>query len=212
MDVRCPGTRKGSQDPCDRLTAVTSEDFVGTFSTRCRRCDQDFALGRPSQIRLTCSCGKWLASGKIDAGYVQMVCPREKTLVRLTPHGTLHLEPPPRQSGVRPMPPLPRQRTTAADLVKLMEERWELLRYDRAKRSSEVAVGVRFDVLNRDGFQCRYCGRGLSQGVFLEVDHVVPRAAGGLDELTNLVTACWDCNRGKSAKRINPLDTAYPAA
>lgn len=33
----------------------------------------------------------------------------------------------------------------------------------------------------------------------LEVDHVLPRSEGGGDELENLLTACWDCNRGKGA-------------
>jgi hypothetical protein len=35
--------------------------------------------------------------------------------------------------------------------------------------------------------------------VKLTVDHVVPVALGGADEPANLVTACHDCNAGKSA-------------
>jgi 5-methylcytosine-specific restriction endonuclease McrA len=38
--------------------------------------------------------------------------------------------------------------------------------------------------------------------VKLEVDHVIARSAGGPDTMENLVTACWDCNRGKSAKEV----------
>ena len=49
---------------------------------------------------------------------------------------------------------------------------------------------------------CVYCGRGPAQGMLLEADHVIPRAEGGPDTLANLVTACQDCNRGKSAKRV----------
>jgi hypothetical protein len=37
----------------------------------------------------------------------------------------------------------------------------------------------------------------------LEVDHVNPRANGGNDDLDNLVTSCWDCNRGKGAKVLD---------
>jgi len=32
----------------------------------------------------------------------------------------------------------------------------------------------------------------------LEVDHVVPVSKGGKNDMANLITACFDCNRGKS--------------
>lgn len=65
---------------------------------------------------------------------------------------------------------------------------------------------VRFDVFKRDDFTCVYCGRRPPE-VTLEVDHLLPRAEGGGDQPENLVTACWDCNRGKRATR---LDTPPP--
>ena len=43
--------------------------------------------------------------------------------------------------------------------------------------------------------------------VVVEVDHVVARANGGSDDPSNLVTACFSCNRGKSDV---PLDVALP--
>jgi hypothetical protein len=57
---------------------------------------------------------------------------------------------------------------------------------------------LRFEVFKRDGFTCQYCGRKTPQ-VVLEVDHIIPRAEGGGDEMTNLVTSCYECNRGKGA-------------
>jgi HNH endonuclease len=57
---------------------------------------------------------------------------------------------------------------------------------------------LRYEVLRRDGHACRYCGRSAPD-VPLTVDHVVPVALGGHDEPSNLVTACRDCNSGKSA-------------
>ena len=33
-----------------------------------------------------------------------------------------------------------------------------------------------------------------------EVDHVVAKANGGTDDMTNLVPACWTCNLAKRAK------------
>jgi len=62
-----------------------------------------------------------------------------------------------------------------------------------------VAVGKRkrFEVFKRDGFACQYCGR-TPPTVVLEADHIVPVSDGGPDDMDNLVTACFDCNRGKS--------------
>lgn len=56
---------------------------------------------------------------------------------------------------------------------------------------------LRFRVLTRDLFTCRYCG-ATPPDVKLQVDHIVPRSRGGLDVATNLVTACAQCNGGKS--------------
>ena len=57
---------------------------------------------------------------------------------------------------------------------------------------------MRFSILQRDGFRCRYCGRsGSTPGVVLHVDHIVPRAAGGTSTAENLATACEECNLGK---------------
>lgn len=61
-----------------------------------------------------------------------------------------------------------------------------------------VGVRVRFEVFKRDRFTCSYCGR-TPPTVLLEADHIVPRAAGGSDEMSNLTTSCQDCNRGKAA-------------
>jgi 5-methylcytosine-specific restriction endonuclease McrA len=43
--------------------------------------------------------------------------------------------------------------------------------------------------------------------VVLEVDHVVPRAEGGSDDTMNLVTSCFDCNRGKGAVPLTDIVT-----
>lgn len=61
-----------------------------------------------------------------------------------------------------------------------------------------VSKRLRYEILRRDNHTCRYCGR-TSVETRLTVDHVVPTALGGSDEPSNLVTACADCNAGKSA-------------
>ena len=59
---------------------------------------------------------------------------------------------------------------------------------------------LRYDVLKRDGFKCTLCGRTASDDITLEVDHIIPVSKGGLTELDNLRTLCYDCNRGKRDK------------
>jgi hypothetical protein len=65
-----------------------------------------------------------------------------------------------------------------------------------------VSTRIRFEVFKRDRFTCAYCGKHPPD-VLLEVDHVIPRAAGGSDDIENLVTACWECNNGKSDRLLD---------
>lgn len=60
-----------------------------------------------------------------------------------------------------------------------------------------ISNRIRFQVFKRDAFRCQYCGKH-SEGTVLEVDHIIPHSKGGADHLDNLITACYDCNRGKS--------------
>jgi hypothetical protein len=70
---------------------------------------------------------------------------------------------------------------------------------DRIHRARDpLPAQLRFRILQRDGFRCRYCGRpGSAPGVVLHVDHVVPLAVGGATDEGNLLTACEECNLGK---------------
>ncbi len=62
-----------------------------------------------------------------------------------------------------------------------------------------IGRSLRYAILSRDSFTCRYCG-AQAPHVYLEVDHVVPKSHGGSNDPGNLVTACFDCNRGKKAR------------
>jgi HNH endonuclease len=62
--------------------------------------------------------------------------------------------------------------------------------------SRSISKRVRFEVFKRDGFTCQYCGAHPPH-VILEVDHINPVVDGGLDDMDNLATACFPCNRGK---------------
>lgn len=61
-----------------------------------------------------------------------------------------------------------------------------------------ITKRTRFEVLRRDEHTCRYCG-AKAPDTTIEVDHVIPLALGGTDLPENLVTACSDCNAGKSS-------------
>lgn len=61
-----------------------------------------------------------------------------------------------------------------------------------------VSKKLRFDIFKRDGFACQYCGQ-KPPSVVLELDHVVPVSSGGGNDEDNLLTSCFDCNRGKGA-------------
>lgn len=63
---------------------------------------------------------------------------------------------------------------------------------------------IRFNVFKRDGFRCQYCGR-TPPDVVLEVDHIVAVADGGENAIDNLITACFDCNRGKGAVSLESI-------
>ena len=63
---------------------------------------------------------------------------------------------------------------------------------------------LRFEVFKRDSFTCQYCGRKVPD-VILEVDHIFPKSKGGLDEIVNLITSCFDCNRGKGKRELSQI-------
>ena len=68
-----------------------------------------------------------------------------------------------------------------------------------AKRKN-LSKSVRFEVFKRDSFKCQYCGKSAPD-VVLEVDHIIPVSKGGDNDISNLITACFDCNRGKRDKK-----------
>lgn len=72
------------------------------------------------------------------------------------------------------------------------------------KRRS-ISKKLRFEVFKRDNFTCQYCGR-MAPDVVLEVDHINAVANGGDNNILNLITSCFDCNRGKGKKKLSEKD------
>lgn len=64
---------------------------------------------------------------------------------------------------------------------------------------------IRFEVFKRDSFTCQYCGR-TAPDVVLEVDHINPVKSGGTNDIMNLITSCFDCNRGKGKRKLTTND------
>lgn len=65
-----------------------------------------------------------------------------------------------------------------------------------------ISKTLRFEVFKRDSFKCQYCG-AEAPNVLLHIDHIKPVAAGGTNDLTNLITACMPCNLGKRDVPLN---------
>lgn len=65
-------------------------------------------------------------------------------------------------------------------------------------RPPRVVVSFsRCNVAKRDHYACQYCG-AQPGGEAITVDHVVPRAQGGVTSWTNCVAACVGCNARKA--------------
>ena len=65
-----------------------------------------------------------------------------------------------------------------------------------------ITKKTRFEVFKRDSFACQYCGKAAPD-VVLHIDHINPVSKGGKNDLLNLITACEDCNSGKSDRLLD---------
>jgi len=73
-----------------------------------------------------------------------------------------------------------------------------------------ISKKARFEVFKRDSFTCQYCG-STPPAVVLEVDHILAVASGGENDSDNLVTSCFNCNRGKSATPLTSVPESLAA-
>lgn len=65
-----------------------------------------------------------------------------------------------------------------------------------------ISKKTRFEVFKRDLFTCQYCGSKAPDSI-LEIDHIKPISKGGSDDILNLITSCFDCNRGKGKRELS---------
>ena len=72
------------------------------------------------------------------------------------------------------------------------------------KKRITIPRDLRWSILRRDKFRCRYCGATPDQKE-LAVDHIISVKDGGdLTNPKNLVTACRACNTGKGERSLDP--------
>jgi len=95
-------------------------------------------------------------------------------------------------------------RVAIQDLEKKRIER-QSESFQKKEERGKMNDGLRYNILRRDGFRCRLCGRTAQDGVKLEVDHIIPISRGGKTTYDNLQTLCKECNRGKGAKMDDNL-------
>lgn len=76
-----------------------------------------------------------------------------------------------------------------SDFVEMLTEKVPSDYYNDQTRRAEI--------LRRDRYHCVYCLKKVDQDSFF-LDHFIPRAAGGGNGRTNLLTSCDSCNSRKS--------------
>lgn len=84
----------------------------------------------------------------------------------------------------------------------------------RQRVMSDPSPSVRRLVIDRDGLECRYCGRPVVETMdqrpdMLTLDHLTPRSRGGTNSADNLVVACRTCN-GEKGDRLPEHYTPRP--
>lgn len=81
-------------------------------------------------------------------------------------------------------------------LAEYLQRRGNAIWQHRENADGYVPGSVRYEVLKRAGYRCELCGAHEGQAA-LHIDHIVPRAKGGSDEISNFQALCVTCNTNK---------------
>ncbi|MGK7920714.1 MAG: HNH endonuclease [Trichodesmium sp.] len=60
----------------------------------------------------------------------------------------------------------------------------------------KIPLAVRKYVFERDHYNCQSCGKTATE-TELTIDHIIPLARGGSNDISNLQTLCRNCNQKK---------------
>lgn len=75
---------------------------------------------------------------------------------------------------------------------------------------SEIFKCKRKRVFDKTNGYCYYCGCKLDYATF-EVDHFIPKADGGTNDIDNLVPSCCDCNSIKGVMDVDSFRRSIEA-
>lgn len=82
-------------------------------------------------------------------------------------------------------------------------EGWQ--QHQRGQNRHQRGYGSKWDVLRaevlaRDKHLCQNCMRKGQIAPAKTVDHIIAKAKGGTDQLSNLESLCWPCHRSKTGR------------
>lgn len=95
--------------------------------------------------------------------------------------------------------------------VPISEAHVETVRFDMQKIQNPEISGIEYQqgdllgyeireyLLEKFSRRCAYCG---TEGIPLEIEHIVPRSRGGTNRVSNLTLACRECNIAKGSMSI----------
>lgn len=81
-------------------------------------------------------------------------------------------------------------------LDEFLSKRGDSVWQHRSSADGYVPGSVRYEVLKRAKYRCELCGAHEDQAA-LHVDHIIPRAQGGSDDISNFQSLCVTCNTSK---------------
>jgi diadenosine tetraphosphate (Ap4A) HIT family hydrolase/5-methylcytosine-specific restriction endonuclease McrA len=96
-------------------------------------------------------------------------------------------------------------------LVEYENKRGDKIWEHRATDREAISGSVRYQVLLRAGRRCEMCGASVADKA-IDVDHIIPRSLGGLNDISNYQALCWECNTNKSNRdktNLKELENQY---
>ncbi|MHB2165659.1 HNH endonuclease [Alsobacter sp. R-9] len=72
------------------------------------------------------------------------------------------------------------------------------------QRRRSISTRERLDLFLAAHGRCQRCGWSLTPGVRWEVDHVIPLALSGRDDIDNMQVLCVPCHSGKTSRQDVP--------
>lgn len=81
-------------------------------------------------------------------------------------------------------------------LTEYLQKRGSAICQHRENADGYVPGSVRYEVLKRARYRCELCGAHEGQAA-LHIDHIVPRAKGGSDDISSFQALCVTCNTNK---------------